>query len=139
MPSIEQGSAFDRLRSIVRNSVEKIGANVGTSYGNDWHLLSGAEADVFGLSLDDMPSLVSIWCAYEEIAGICDMLDLPADLLTELRADMSWIKPRESDDREFVRFAGLFGIPTRKAEAWYWRLYFFQARSGIITYADEGT
>lgn len=133
----QETDAFDRLRVIVRNEVEKIGFNVGTAYGNDWHFLSEAEAEVFDLTLDDMPSLVAIWCAYEEIAGVCDMLDLPAELVAELRASMPWIKPRVTDALEFSQFAGFFGISKRKADAWFWRLFFFQARSGIVFYDDE--
>lgn len=138
-------SATDALLAIVRRDIETGTKTFAQEYGGDWLNLSPEEESVFGLSLDDMPSLVAVWCAYEEVLGVCDMLAVPPEICAAFRDEHPWLAagygadgaPSTIDPVAFQKFAALFGVPFRKSHAWYAKHDFWNVRAGITRYADE--
>ncbi len=96
---------------------------------------------MFQLTLGDLPSLVAVWTADEAVLGICDALDVPADISAGFRGEHPWLEDRRAsrviDTADFGKFAKLFGVPYCKSGAWYAKQDFWCVRSGIIRYADE--
>lgn len=137
-------SAVARLHALIRLETEMLGNNgLGRTYGYDWFELSEDEARVFDLSLDDLPALVSVWMAFEAVMDICDMFERADQaLLEEVRGELSWlrlsIEAHALECHVFQRFAKLFGISHRLAHAWFAKRHFYDIRSGIAIYGDEG-
>jgi hypothetical protein len=105
--------------------------------GDDWWQLSAAEAEVFGLELDDMPALVSAWAMYEAVADIAYPEFPGAALCQRLRAELPFIQPRVSDLRAWEKFAALLGIRGAKAYAWFFKYDFGQENTWIISRPDD--
>lgn len=134
-------TATQTLHDIIRRDIETGPHTYALGYGHDWHFLSPAEAEVFRLELHDLPSLVTVWTAYETVLEICDMLDVPADIAAGVRAEHPWLEERRAstviDVVDFQKFAKLFGVPYRKSQAWYAKHDFWCTRNGITRFADE--
>lgn len=60
--------SLEKLKEIIRKETE--GANPNDFKGDNWNLLSQAEQDVFQLELEDMPKLVAVYSAWEQLVGI---------------------------------------------------------------------
>lgn len=130
-----------KLKAFIRADMETY-ANAGLHYGGEWWALSEAEAEVFGLSLDVVPSLLAIWCAFEASIDICyPWTEDHSALFAEVRQALPWIGEKAAlhqlDADDFVRFARLVDMPTRYAEAWFYKRHFQDARSGILQYKDD--
>ncbi len=138
-------TATDKLRAIIRRDIESGHKNYAAEYGYDWFNLSPEEETVFGLTLDDMPSLVAVWCAYEAVLDICDALDVPDDIAAVFRAEHPWLAADYGEGEKlstigeiaFARFAKLFGVPARKSHAWYAKHDFWNVRAGITYFTDK--
>ena len=134
-------TATQKLHDIIRRDIETGAHTYAFAHGRDWFNLSPAEAEVFGLELHDLPSLVAVWTAYEAVLEICDMLDVPADIAAGVRAEHPWLEERRAstviDVVDFQKFSKLFGVPYRKSQAWYAKHDFWCTRSGITRFADE--
>jgi len=136
-------TALERLHVLIRLETEHLGnRGMGRTFGYDWFNLSEHEAIVFGLSLDDLPALVSVWMAFEAVMDICDMFERPdAALLAAVRSELPWLRhsmeSRSLECHEFQKFAKLFGVSNRMAHAWFSKRDFWDVRCGIIRYGDE--
>jgi len=105
--------------------------------GDDWWQVSPAEAEVFGLELEDVPPLVEAWQLYEAIADILCSDFHASPLCIEARAALPFIEPRVTDERQWIRFAALLGIPSAKAFAWYYKFHFDMEDGGVIERDDD--
>lgn len=136
-------AAVEKLHVLIRLETEHLGnRGMGRTFGYDWFNLSEHEAIVFGLGLDDLPALVSVWMAFEAVMDICDMFErADAALLDAVRCELPWlrqsIEARALECHEFQKFAKLFGVSNRMAHAWFSKRDFWDLRCGIIHYADE--
>jgi len=138
-------SATAELQTIITRDIETGQKNYAEEYGRDWFNLSPEEEAVFCLSLDDMPSLVAVWCAYEAVLGISDVLPVSQDTAAAFRAEHPWLaemhKPGGGlsivSQDSFASFAKLFGIPYRKSHAWWIKNEAYQVRVGILRFSDE--
>lgn len=136
--------ATERLHDLIRREIEINGNHAFTrEHGADWFELSAAEAEVFGLSLDHMPSLIAVWTAFEAVTDMASGGFEPYDpaLFAAVRAEHPWLEEarvkRTQEHTHFLRFAKLFGIPYRLAHAWYAKQDFWNARAGVTYYEDE--
>ena len=85
------------------------------SLGRDWFHLSEAEEQVFGLSRERWPYLITVWQFYEGAIAITD----DALSMAEEEALPS------------------FSRSHREAHAVYWKQDFWGVREGLVTYSDE--
>jgi hypothetical protein len=86
--------------------------DLDTYVGNDWWQISPAEAEVFGLELEDVPPLVEAWQLYEAIADILCSDFWNSPLCIEARAALPFIENRVTAEGQWIRFAALLGIPS---------------------------
>lgn len=92
--------------------------------GDEWWQLSAAQAEVFGLELDDVPPLVSAWVLYESVANIAAHDFSASPLCVEVRAALAYIEQGVIDLGHWLRFAALLGIRDKKAFAWFYKAAF---------------
>jgi hypothetical protein len=140
-------TATQKLHDIIRRDIESGTNPHALEYGHDWFNLTPAEAEVFGLDLHDMASLVAVWTAYEEVLRIISpVLNIPEDIAAGVRAEHSWLAetfnpdittPSVIDTVQFQKFAKLFGVPFRKSAAWWSKHQFWYVRSGVTRYVDD--
>ena len=134
-------SATEAVHALIRRSIESGDQTYTREYGYEWYNLSEAEAEVFQLSLDDLPSLAALWAAYCELLDISYMLDIPDDIVTAFIAEHPWIAEeratRAASLESFQRFAKLFGMPLRQSFKWWAKYDFWQLRIGVIHFSDE--
>lgn len=135
-------TATERLHDLIRRDIESGSKGFALDHGHEWFNLSSAEAEVFNLELDDLPSLVAVWCAYEAVLSVCDMIEISDDLREAFFREQAWLDPYRSgptiDVGSFQKFAALFGVPYRKSHAWFGKYDFYTVRAGIACFADEG-
>lgn len=134
-------TAVEQIHSLIRRDIESGTKNYAVSHGYDWFNLTAAEAEVFELELHDLPSLVAVWCAYEAVLAVCDMMPISEELRAQFLTEQPWLADSQKgaivDAVEFQRFAKLFGVSYRKAAAWYAKNNFWLTRTGITYFADE--
>ena len=134
-------SATEAVHALIRRDIESGDHNYTREYGYDWFNLSEAEAEVFDLSLDDLPSLVAVWIAYDELIDACHMMNIPEDIVTAFLVEHPWMAEeratRAGSLQSFQRFAKLFGIPLRQSFKWWAKYDFWQLRIGVIHFSDE--
>lgn len=129
---------MDALKDWVEVETARLGAcGVSGFRGAEWWQLCEAEQTVFAIPLEDMPRLVAVWKACQALAGICFEDELGGDLVREGRAACPWIRQQEIDQADFLRFCALFGVPNRRAAAFYHKTAFHDVRAGLVHYADE--
>lgn len=139
------GPATQQLAALIHRDIETGHKPYAEEYGCDWDNLSEAEAEVFDLSLDEMPSLVAVWCAYEGVLTICDLLGMPKGLAEAVRAEHPFMaalchdpnEPPEISLEWFQAFATLFNVPYRSSHAWFAKVWFHRLRTEGVTYKDE--
>jgi len=138
-------TATQKLHDIIRRDIETGSHAFALNYGHDWFNLTRAEADVFGLELHDLPSLVAVWTAYEAVLDISNVLAVPPDVAAGVLAEHPWLAARASAGgslaticmEDFQNFAKLFGVPFRKSHAWYTKHEYDGIRARLITFKDE--
>lgn len=103
--------------------------------GPDWFQLTRAESEVFGLALDELPALVAASrCSRpSRISPTADFARTPLCAA----AQRPCLHPARSASGAWSRFAGLLGIPSRLAFAWFWKHQFWLERQGLITRFDD--
>ena len=125
-------TATERLKLIVQAEIDKDPHPYAADFGHDWCDLSQQEALIFSLDPDDLKTLVPVWCAYEVILDICDMIDIPPDIVRGFRTENPWIEEHCKENMmahaDFIKFAALFGIEERKAFAWFYKCIFWHER-----------
>lgn len=92
--------------------------------GDAWWQLTPAQAEVFGLELDDMPALVGAWVLYESIADVASHAFARSALCVELRVALPSIERGVIDPAQWREFASLLGIREKKAFAWFYKAAF---------------
>ncbi len=134
-------NATDKLHDRIRREIETGRNTYAETLGGDWFNISREEAAVFELSLDELPSLVTVWTAYEHMLDIAGEWEIPADVVEGVLAEHPWLSARRATRTvghdDFVKFAKLFGVPYRKSLAWYWKHDFWLTRAGVTLFADE--
>lgn len=105
--------------------------------GPDWFQLTPAESEVFGLTLDELPALVAAFEMFEGIAAIADNDFAGTPLCTKAQSGLAFIRPGTRDLGAWTRFAGLLGIPSRLAFAWFWKHQFWLERQGLVSRFDD--
>lgn len=113
------------------------GIPVGRFRGNDWWQLTQAEEAVFELELAAMPLLIEVWSLFEAIADVAQNDFWGTPLCDAAVRALPFITPRHLEQEAWGRFAGLFGIPSRPAFAWFWKHQFWIARARLITRFDD--
>lgn len=126
-------TATERLKEIVNADIEKDARSLTNRSGYDWFQLSPEEAFVFMLQVDDLISLVPVWCAYENVLSICDYgMEIPEDIIQGFLEENPWIKQsREThthSEPEFIKFSAMFGVDINKASAWFHKADFWYLR-----------
>ena len=100
-----------------------------------WYQISEEESLVFGLQPADMPRLATVhelyYCAIEVV------YTRPEEEVVEMRAELPWLSSGIVDKGEWVRFAELFGIGNRQAEAMFSKYEYWEEREGLVQYGDE--
>ena len=105
--------------------------------GPDWFQLTPAESEVFGLTLDELPALVAAFEMFEGIAAIADNHFAGTPLCAKAQSGLAFIRPGTRDLGAWTRFAGLLGIPSRLAFAWFWKHQFWLERQGLVSRFDD--
>lgn len=131
---------IDRLRAAIETKISHdLEAGLNRFRGRDWSQLTDAEAEVFELTIDDMPRLVTVFVAYEDIIGMRESA-FPIDhtLRADVLAALPWLTPDTRSDVEFRRFAELFDVPPDKAYAISWKIFLWQKRQGYANFFNVG-
>lgn len=105
--------------------------------GHDWCDVSIEEQEVFGLSPETVARVVTVFDAYLAIADIAFNELRDTLLCRAARKAYPWIEQGSTDSQTFIRFAKLFGVSNRQADAFFWKHDFWQIRRGLVTFADE--
>lgn len=109
--------------------------------GHEWWQLHQAEAYVFSLDLFDIPPLVAAWELYDAISGAADNAFSDDPLCAQARIALASIIPPEQPDsyqrQQWIKFAALFGIRGRKANAWFHKFMFTLDREGVMIWSDD--
>lgn len=105
--------------------------------GPDWFQLTRAESEVFGLALDELPALVAAFEMFQAIADIAHNDFARTPLCATAQSGLGFIQPGACDLGAWSRFAGLLGIPSRLAFAWFGKHQFWLERQGLITRFDD--
>lgn len=109
--------------------------------GREWWQLHPAEVYVFSLDLADLPALNAAWELYEAITGAADNAFCDDPLCAQARIDLASIIPPEPSDpyqcEPWIKFAALFGIRGRTANAWFHKFMFTLDRDGVMIWADD--
>lgn len=103
--------------------------------GNAWFQLSEAEREVFGLEYEDMPELAAVHELYFCVIGISEEID--PSRIDSLKKELPWITEMTTDQQEWRKFAALFGLSSRKANAFFYKHEFWENRNDLTVYADE--
>lgn len=108
-----------------------------TYSGNEWWQISPAQAEVFGLDLEDVPPLVEAWQLYEAIADVLYNDFHASALCAEAREALPFIERLACDPTQWQRFAALLGIRGEKAFAWFYKFHFGQEGTWVIRRDDD--
>lgn len=103
--------------------------------GNAWFQLSEAEREVFGLEYEDMRELAAVHTLYFCAIGISEEID--PSRIDSLKKELPWLTEMTTDPKEWRKFAALFGISNRKAEAFFCKHEFWENRNNLTVYADD--
>ena len=128
---------IQRLAEI--NEKHRLSYNTTNWRGYDWWQLSEEDEFVFSLDLEDMPLLIAVFSVYQCVLPITDS-DLSKEEYEFCRAtisEFSWFTKDNIEEKEWLRFAALFGISNRTAMAFHQKHYFWEVRNTGVTYSDE--
>lgn len=103
--------------------------------GLDWWQLSDEEANIFQLSLRDMPALTAVHQLYYDAIDRTTSID--RSRVESLQGELPWLRMTTVDLEEWLRFAKLFGISNRSANAFYSKYQYWEVRQGLVYYRDE--
>ncbi|ORU94931.1 MAG: hypothetical protein A6F70_10295 [Cycloclasticus sp. symbiont of Bathymodiolus heckerae] len=103
--------------------------------GNAWFQLSEAEREVFALEYEDMRELAAVHTLYFCAIGISE--EIETSRIDSLKKELPWLTEMMTDPQEWKKFAALFGIPNRKAAAFFYKHEFWETRNDLAVYADE--
>lgn len=131
-------SAIDRLAEWIESERTRLRGHPPVRFrGREWWQLTRAEAWAFALTLEDMPHIVPVYHAYHAVLDIvCDEL-AASEACAQARTACSWLSQGAVERREWLRFAALFGVPNRKAAAFFAKIEWLEVRAGLVTYQDE--
>jgi hypothetical protein len=137
------------LRDAMTRSLKQYRASPDHWDGPDWWQLSREEAAVFVLEPQRWAELVPVWQAFEFFRGRTDgwneedierdYPDLDAVMQSAREQHPEWVN-RDPEGRHdaFLRFAKQFGgVSYREAHALFWKMDFWEVRTGVTWYADE--
>ena len=111
--------------------------DIGRYQGYEWWQLSDQEANIFQIPLADMPALVEVHQLYYDAINITATIS--SDRAEELRQELFWLTKDTVDLGEWLRFAKLFDIQFRSANAFHSKYEYWEIRQGLVHYADEET
>jgi len=103
--------------------------------GWQWYQLSAEEARIFDLKIEEMPKLSTVFDLY--FGAIRVGSSLSEQRCASLRQELDWLKKCSPSEGEWQRFAALFGVSNRQADAFYCKHNFWEVREGLVTYGDE--
>ena len=127
-------TATEQLKQIVIEEIRRGPHPYAENYGSDWCNISKEEAHVFGLSLEDLPQLINVWCAFEVVMDICDQIDVPPSVIEGFLIEHPWLtehraaRPRILDEKDFIKFSAMFDVEGKLASAWYQKWNFWSLR-----------
>jgi hypothetical protein len=123
-----------------RMAVERENPDFFWDDGNDGgRKLTRAEAQVFGISYDEFPRMITVWEAWFAFLGYVEphVFGHSDEAIEEARRRYPELTA-ENDPQLFTAFATkIGGLSQRQAEAMYWKDHFWTAREGHIAYPDE--
>jgi hypothetical protein len=128
----------EQLDAAIANAEAKAEADPDAYRGSDWWQLSDSEEEVFEISRDRWPRMMTVFHCYEAFKRTADSSEWD-DALIELARQQrpGWCGPVPSFE-EFSRFAQAFGsLTNREAHAVYTKQEFWTVRLGVMVYADE--
>lgn len=106
----------------------------------DWHELSAAEAEVFGIDPTVFPLMVETYHCFEAITGNAEGTDYDVQheaMLDDVRAARPKLVEAFGLD-EFLGFAHALGLLTmRQAAGMFWRMQARELRAGMLNFADS--
>lgn len=129
-------TAVDELQILFKRRLVTSRA-LETYRGRDWWQLSDAQAEVFGIELEDMPALVLAWELYEAVADIAHNDFHRTELAQALRSELPWVEARTSAPDAWTRFAGLLGIRSGRAFQWFWKYHFEHENTWVVSRPDD--
>lgn len=97
------------------------------------------EMAVFGVTRDQIPSLIVAWEAWTQFLGLVDDGLFHEHRLIEAarRERPELAEPTNLPEAWTVFARDHAGLSARAAEAMYWKDWFWTVRQGHVTYADE--
>jgi hypothetical protein len=128
----------EQLRAWIDQETRRLETQRGNYLrGHNWCDVSIAEQEVFGLSPETVARAVTVFDAYLAIADIALNELHKTPLCKAAREAYPWIEQGRTDPRTFSRFAKLFGVSNRQADAFFSKHDFWQIRQGLVTFGDE--
>ncbi len=135
---MQENDTIQQLSELINADITRWTADPSLTFrGTDWYHLTDAEAEVFELDHDDMPRLVTVFLAYEEIVNMREgAFPIDDPLRQAVLAALPWLTPDTRCDIEFERFACLFQVSSRQAHGFFWKVFFWQKRQGYVVFRD---
>lgn len=124
--------AQEKLR--IRDCVAKL-RDLEDYRGGEWWQLSDAESKVFSIALEEMPVLIAVYQLYYDVLDITETIE--RERIADLREELPWLKKLTVIQDEWLRFAKLFGLSYRSANAFYSKYEFWEIAQGLVEYPDE--
>lgn len=105
--------------------------------GTEYAIITPEEREVFGIQPARYASMVALFEAYEAVKNICDMGSYEADLCAAMRDALDFENNARITVEEMQALGQVVGVSYREAFAMFYKVHFWEIRSGQIRYKDE--
>ncbi len=105
--------------------------------GTEYAVITPEEREVFGIQPKRYAAMVALFEAYEAVKNICDMGSYEADLCAAMRDALDLEDDTRITVEEMQALGQVVGVTYREAFAMFYKVHFWEIRSGQIRYKDE--
>jgi|TARA_R110000744_G_C19371224_1_gene562648 hypothetical protein len=105
--------------------------------GTEYAIITPEEREVFGIQPARYAAMVALFEAYEAVKNICDMGNYEADLCAAMRDALDLEDNARITVEEMQALGQVVGVSYREAFAMFYKVHFWEIRSGQLRYKDE--
>lgn len=105
--------------------------------GTEYAVITPEERKVFGIRPERYAAMVALFEAYEAVKNICDMGSYDADLCAAMRLELDLKDDSHISVEEMQALGKIVGVSYREAFAMFYKVHFWEIRSGQLRYKDE--
>lgn len=105
--------------------------------GTEYAIITPEEREVFGIQPTRYAAMVALFEAYEAVKNICDMGSYDLGLCAAMRDTLDLQDDARVTVEEMQALGQVVGVSYREAFAMFYKVHFWEIRSGQLRYKDE--